>query len=208
MTNPQPSKEGARGVDACVLAKLLHLCLTFLQPFGLQPARLLSPWDCPGSNTEVGCHFLLQGSLPNPGIEPTSFTSPALAVRFFTTRVIWEAQGSRNLEPNVHRVRLSTSRTGWRVHLQAQIENCQKKLLLSPVLLCIHNKENNQKDKLLKVLLEPHNQHPQWLIVSPSLILCANKSTGQDAVFLRRVPHCCHCTQATDTFCIRLMLGL
>ena len=26
---------------------------------GLQPARLLCPWDFPGKNTEVGCHFLL-----------------------------------------------------------------------------------------------------------------------------------------------------
>ena len=26
--------------------------------------------DSPGKNTGVGCHFLLQGDLPNPGIEP------------------------------------------------------------------------------------------------------------------------------------------
>ena len=25
------------------------------------PARLLCPWDSPGKNTGVGCHFLLQG---------------------------------------------------------------------------------------------------------------------------------------------------
>ena len=31
-----------------------------LQPFGLQPTRLLSPWDSPGQNTGVGCHTLLQ----------------------------------------------------------------------------------------------------------------------------------------------------
>ena len=29
--------------------------------------------------------------LPNPGIKPTSLTSPALAVMFFTTSAIWEA---------------------------------------------------------------------------------------------------------------------
>ena len=27
---------------------------------GRQPTRLLSPWDSPGKNTGVGCHFLLQ----------------------------------------------------------------------------------------------------------------------------------------------------
>ena len=31
-----------------------------LQPHGLSPARLLSPWDSPGKSTGVGCHFLLQ----------------------------------------------------------------------------------------------------------------------------------------------------
>ena len=30
-----------------------------LQPHGLYPARLLCPWDFPGKNTGIGCHFLL-----------------------------------------------------------------------------------------------------------------------------------------------------
>ena len=29
-------------------------------PHGLQPTRLLRPWDSPGKNTGVGCHLLLQ----------------------------------------------------------------------------------------------------------------------------------------------------
>ena len=33
---------------------------------------LYSPWDSPGQNTGVGSLSLLQGDLPNPGIEPTS----------------------------------------------------------------------------------------------------------------------------------------
>ena len=32
------------------------------------------------------------GNLPNPGIEPTSLASPALAGRFFTTVDTWETQ--------------------------------------------------------------------------------------------------------------------
>jgi len=32
-----------------------------LQPYGLQPVRLLCPWDSPGKNTAVGCRALLQG---------------------------------------------------------------------------------------------------------------------------------------------------
>ena len=39
------------------------------------PARLLCAWDSPRKSTGVGCHFLLQGGLPNLGIEPRS---PAL----------------------------------------------------------------------------------------------------------------------------------
>ena len=31
-----------------------------LQPHGLQPTRLPHPWDSPGKNTGVSCHFLLQ----------------------------------------------------------------------------------------------------------------------------------------------------
>ena len=38
-------------------------------------SRLLDPWDFPGMNTGVGCYFLLQGNLPDPGIE---HGSPAL----------------------------------------------------------------------------------------------------------------------------------
>ena len=31
-----------------------------VQPHRRQPARLRHPWDSPGKNTGVGCHFLLQ----------------------------------------------------------------------------------------------------------------------------------------------------
>ena len=50
----------------CLLAKS---CLT-LWPHGLQPARLLCPWDFPGRNTGVGCHFLLWGIFPIQGLNP------------------------------------------------------------------------------------------------------------------------------------------
>ena len=52
-------------------------CLTLLQPHGLQPTRLLCPWDSRGKNTGVGCHFLgvgchflLQGIFPTQGSNP------------------------------------------------------------------------------------------------------------------------------------------
>ena len=40
----------------------MHSVLSsFLQPHGLQPTRLLCPWDFSGKNTGVGCNALLQG---------------------------------------------------------------------------------------------------------------------------------------------------
>ena len=36
---------------------------------GLYPTRLLCPWNFPGKNTEVDCHFLLQG-FPTQGSNP------------------------------------------------------------------------------------------------------------------------------------------
>ena len=47
------------------------------QPQGLSPARLHCPWYFTGKNTGVGCHFLLQGNLPDPGIEPVSLVLQA-----------------------------------------------------------------------------------------------------------------------------------
>ena len=41
-------------------AKSLQLCLTLCDPRHGSPPRLLRPWDSPGKNTRVGCHFLLQ----------------------------------------------------------------------------------------------------------------------------------------------------
>ena len=41
-----------------------------LWPHELQPIRLLCPWDSPGKNTRVGCHFLLQGIFQIQGSNP------------------------------------------------------------------------------------------------------------------------------------------
>ena len=71
------------GSNMCVCCT--QMCLTLCNPADLEPARLLCLWDYLGKNTGVGCHFLLQGNLPDPGIEPTSPVSPALAGRFFIT---------------------------------------------------------------------------------------------------------------------------
>ena len=42
---------------ACALS---HFVSDSLQPYGPQPTRLPCPWNSPGKNTGVGCHFFLQ----------------------------------------------------------------------------------------------------------------------------------------------------
>ena len=53
--------------------------------------QAVSPWDSPGKNTGVGCHFLLQGVFLTQGSNPCLLHLPALAGGFFTTSSTWEA---------------------------------------------------------------------------------------------------------------------
>ena len=57
---------------------------------GLQPAKLLHPWDFSRQECLSGLPFPPPGDLPDPGIEPAS---PALAGGFFTT---WESPNNTN----------------------------------------------------------------------------------------------------------------
>ena len=49
-------------------AKSLQSCPTLCDPIDGQPTRLPHPWDSPGKNTGVGCHFLLQGIFLTQGL--------------------------------------------------------------------------------------------------------------------------------------------
>ena len=51
--------QGSVSVHAAAAAKSLQSCPT-LRPYRRQPTGLPRPWDSPGKNTGVGCHFLLQ----------------------------------------------------------------------------------------------------------------------------------------------------
>ena len=52
-----------------VLCLVAQLCPT-LCARGLQPAKLLCPWDSPGRNPGVDCHALLQGIFLTQGLNP------------------------------------------------------------------------------------------------------------------------------------------
>ena len=64
---------------------------------------LLCSWNVPGKSNGVGCHFLLQA---NPGIEPASLASPALAGRFFTPEPPGKPSVDRQWIPNIQDGRL------------------------------------------------------------------------------------------------------
>ena len=86
---PRPAR--CRGID--LNRGTGRVCVpNSLRPHGLQPTQFLCPWDSPGKNMGVGCHALLPGDLPNPGIKPTSLMSPASAGGFFTTSATWEEE--------------------------------------------------------------------------------------------------------------------
>ena len=57
---------------------------------GLQPTRLLCPWDSPGKNTGVGCRALLQGIFPIQGRK----RGPGFCIgrQVVTTSTNWEAR--------------------------------------------------------------------------------------------------------------------
>ena len=54
-------------VCVCVCVCALSVISDSLQPHGLQPTKLLCPWNFPGKNTAVYCKFLLQGIFQTQG---------------------------------------------------------------------------------------------------------------------------------------------
>ena len=72
-------------LDVVCVCSVALLCLSdSLWPHGLQPTRLLCPWDFPGRNTGVHCHFLLQGIFPTQGSNCAT-NNQTLSYRFMMT---------------------------------------------------------------------------------------------------------------------------
>ena len=87
----------------CCCCYIASVMSDSVRPHGLQPTRLLRPWDSPGKNTGVGCHFLLQcmkvksesevtQSCPTPS-DPMDCSLPGSSVHgIFQARVLeWGA---------------------------------------------------------------------------------------------------------------------
>ena len=57
-------------VCVCVSVCVCSVVSNSLPLYGLQPTRVLCPWDFPGKKTVVGWHFLLQEIFPTLGWNP------------------------------------------------------------------------------------------------------------------------------------------
>ena len=74
----------------CVQPKSLHIS-NFVRPYGLQPARLLCPWDSLGKILKwVPCPP--PGDFLDPGIKPESLKPACLGNGSFSTSATWKAQ--------------------------------------------------------------------------------------------------------------------
>ena len=81
-----------------------------VRPHRQQPTRLPCPWDCPGKNIGVGCHFLLQcmkvksesevAQLCLTLSEPTDYSLPGSSVHgIFQAGVLeWGAIASSEID--------------------------------------------------------------------------------------------------------------
>ena len=93
------------GVRCCLVGKS---CLTLMWFHGLQPARLLCPWDFAAKKTGMGCHFLLQEIFLTQGSYPHLLHQQAeliLCARYFmwiAFQFYWWPEMSVTLGTYVH----------------------------------------------------------------------------------------------------------
>ena len=80
----------------CVSCSVLSISLS---SHGLQPTRLFCPWNCPGKNTCVGCHWLLQGIVPTQGSNSCLLRLLQWQADSFYHCANWGAQGFPYLLP-------------------------------------------------------------------------------------------------------------
>ena len=80
-----PTSSAPQWVRLCLCPSVAKSCPTLLESIDY-PARLLWPRNFPGKNTS-GLPFPTPADLPDPGIEPASLLSPALAGKFFAAEL-------------------------------------------------------------------------------------------------------------------------
>ena len=96
-------------ISVCCCSQVASVVSNSVRPHRWQPTRLPRPWDSPGKNSGVGCHFLLQcmkvksesevtQSCPTPS-DPMDCSLPGSSIHgIFQARVLeWGATAFSNI---------------------------------------------------------------------------------------------------------------
>ena len=84
LPSESPGKPRRSTTTSCCCCLVISVVSDSVQPYGLQPARLLCPWDSLGKNTGVDCHALLQGTFPTQGLNPALLHCRQILYRWAT----------------------------------------------------------------------------------------------------------------------------
>ena len=125
-----------------------------VQPQKRQPTRLCRPWDSPGKNTGVGCHFLLQcmkwkvkvKSLSRVQLFATPWTAayqapPSMG---FSKQEYWSGVPSPSLALALEPVNWALKQLSWDLRLE---HFCSVLLFLYPLELSCFRLGGNHKDQ-------------------------------------------------------------
>ena len=118
---------------AAAAAKSLQSCLTLCDPVDSSPPRLPHPWDSPGKNTGVGCHFLLQcmkvkmkvKSLSRVWLGATPWTAvhQAPASMGFSRQEYWSGVPLHSMQTTIYRINHMVLLYSTRIYIQYPVIN-------------------------------------------------------------------------------------
>ena len=128
---------------------------------GLQPVRLLCPWDSPGKNTGVCCHLLLQGIFPTQESNPCLLHSRQILYQQYILQYLetWSSRfGSplnckeiKPVNPKGNKFWIFVGRTDAEAetprfcHLMQRADSLEKTLMLGK----IEGKDKGTEDKVI-----------------------------------------------------------
>ena len=129
--------------------------------YGLQPARLLCPWDSPGKNTS-GLPFPSPQDLPDPGMKPMSLKSPTLALHHLGSFISGLIKLKNFCKPKETINKVKRQPTEWKKVLQSNWQgiHCQNTQLAHMVQY--QKQTNNPIKKWAEALNRHFSKEDRW----------------------------------------------
>ena len=140
-----------------------------LQPHGLQPTRLLCPWDFPGKNTGVGCHFLLQGIFWPRDRTQVSCTAGGFSHQGSPV----QHRHTTNTQPPGQVTKTWMGRSRWRFCDAGSLHSWDAPLEENEYKLSVQSKRRNIHEK----------KEPQWVTACKKLINTINTTRKPQKYF-------------------------